>query len=301
MRPVTRILLAMVVSFACHLSQAAPFKRAILISIDGLRPDVLERTPTPNLDFLASNGLYGQAKAVIPVKTLPNHASMISGVSPDRHGLTWNDYRPEEGMIKAPTLFQLASDHQLTTAFIFGKKKLLHFATPDINFLDLPRWPLVSTFPALFPGYLGQRASQIIYRDDPDFTFIHFPTTDLMGHTFTWGSCPQVLSLIATDRAIGRLITTIKDKNQFDQTMWLITSDHGGHGFGHGDIDEHGEPDPVDQTIPFLISGQNIEDGSLKEDLTTLDIAPTLAWALGMTIPEEWAWRGKNALGQPQN
>lgn len=301
MRLIIRIFIALTTLCTLQSSLAAPYKRAILISIDGLRPDVLQKTPTPNLDFLASNGLLGKAKAVIPVKTLPNHASMISGVTPERHGLTWNDYRPEEGMIQVPTLFQLAKFHQLTSAFIFGKKKLLHFATSDIDYLELPQWPVVSTLPALFPNHLGKKASDILYRNDPAFTFIHFPTTDLTGHTFSWGSCPQIWSLIATDRAIGRLISTVKDKNQLNQTLWIFTADHGGHGFGHGEPGEDGAPEPIDQTIPFLISGPGIGEETLKGQLSTLDIAPTLAWALGMEAPAEWGWSGQIAITGPQD
>ena len=83
---------------------SSPFKKAILISVDGLRPDLLQSTPTPHLDALVTNGTFGTALAVRPVKTLPNHASMISGVDPSVHGITWNDYQPEKGVIEVPTI-----------------------------------------------------------------------------------------------------------------------------------------------------------------------------------------------------
>ncbi|MFQ5859191.1 MAG: alkaline phosphatase family protein [Anaerolineae bacterium] len=67
-------------------------ERVLIISVDGLRPDALSESVSPNIVALAQAGAYtGKAQTVLPAVTLVSHASMLSGVSPARHGLTWND------------------------------------------------------------------------------------------------------------------------------------------------------------------------------------------------------------------
>src|SRR5690606_13581381 len=70
-------------------ASAAP---VLLVSIDGFRPDYLERGLTPHLDELAERGV--RAEALIPsfpTKTFPNHYTMVTGLRPDRHGLVANN------------------------------------------------------------------------------------------------------------------------------------------------------------------------------------------------------------------
>ena len=64
---------------------AAPI---ILISMDGFRWDYMDRTDTPNMDYLAAEGV--EAEAMIPVfpsYTFPNHLSIVTGRYPENHGI----------------------------------------------------------------------------------------------------------------------------------------------------------------------------------------------------------------------
>jgi len=71
-------------------------KKAILISIDGMRPDGLMNCKNPYVDELkkiASYTLY--ARTVFPSATLPCHMSMFRSVMPERHGTITNTYMPQ--------------------------------------------------------------------------------------------------------------------------------------------------------------------------------------------------------------
>lgn len=63
----------------------------ILVSIDGARPDYLDRGATPTLSRLAAEGLRGSLRPSFPVKTFPNHYSLVTGQRPDRHGIVENN------------------------------------------------------------------------------------------------------------------------------------------------------------------------------------------------------------------
>ncbi|NQV15670.1 alkaline phosphatase family protein, partial [bacterium] len=63
----------------------------ILISMDGFRWDYMNRTDTPNMDFIANEGV--QAESMIPVFpsfTFPNHLSIVTGCYPQNHGIINN-------------------------------------------------------------------------------------------------------------------------------------------------------------------------------------------------------------------
>jgi predicted AlkP superfamily pyrophosphatase or phosphodiesterase len=63
----------------------------ILVSIDGFRPDYLDRGITPNLGALAAAGVSAAMVPSFPSKTFPNHYTLVTGLRPDRHGIVDND------------------------------------------------------------------------------------------------------------------------------------------------------------------------------------------------------------------
>ena len=95
-------------------------ERVAIISIDGLRPDLLIQANAPNIRGLLRDGSYTfWARTIDLAYTLPAHASMLTGVSPERHGVTWNE-RVEQARLKSPTLFEVAKSAGLTTALVSG-------------------------------------------------------------------------------------------------------------------------------------------------------------------------------------
>ncbi len=72
----------------------------ILISIDGFRPDYLQRGVTPNLNALAAQGVEAAMQPAFPSKTFPNHWTLVTGEYPDHNGITANTMhdpaRPDE-------------------------------------------------------------------------------------------------------------------------------------------------------------------------------------------------------------
>lgn len=62
----------------------------ILVSIDGFRADYLDRGLTPTLSRLAAGGARAAMASSFPTKTFPNHWTLVTGLVPDRHGITAN-------------------------------------------------------------------------------------------------------------------------------------------------------------------------------------------------------------------
>jgi predicted AlkP superfamily pyrophosphatase or phosphodiesterase len=248
----------------------------IIISIDGLRPDALRLADTPNLDALIAAGAYSdKAQAVLPSVTLVNHASMLGGMEPAKHGITWNVENPELGQINGPTLFSLAHEAGLRTAMVVGKPKLDHLVLPN------------SVDDYNYAGYLDQQvikqAIALIETDLPDLLFIHLPDVDSAGHLTGWMSPGQLQTISLSDGLIGQLMATLKARAYLDSTLLIITADHGGNGLAHG------SDSPEDTTIPWLAVGPGVRAGlKIESDIVIYDTAATALHALQLPIPEIW-------------
>ena len=74
--------------------------RALLIVVDGLRPDYITPERMPNLHALGERGVFGEAhSAAFPTLTRVNSASISTGSYPVRHGITHNTmWVPEMGI-----------------------------------------------------------------------------------------------------------------------------------------------------------------------------------------------------------
>jgi predicted AlkP superfamily pyrophosphatase or phosphodiesterase len=150
--------LAANVLFAHMAAGAAPMANAdrvvVMISVDGLAAFYWddENAEMPTLRALAAGGALGRMKASAPTVTWPNHATLVTGVTPSRHGVVGNNYydrknrRPvalisdpdfdQEQIVKVPTIYDLAKRKGLQTAAVrwpaSRNAKSLDWTFPDV-------------------------------------------------------------------------------------------------------------------------------------------------------------------------
>ena len=249
-------------------------RRVLILSIDGLRPDVNSLAPMPNLLNLMQSSAYTlNAQTVYPSVTLISHASMLTGLCPSKHGVDWNDYIPERGYAIGTDLFDIAHAAGFQTDMFVGKKKLLQLTEPE----SLDQFV-----------YVNDRESMIVdqliaaFPQDFGVLFIHFPLVDGMGHDYGWLSSQQLNVAFRADEAFGRLLAELDARNLRGETLIIVTADHGGHDTSHG------SSLPEDMTIPWIASGPSIQPKPLTTTVHTMDTAATAAFALGLDIPLEW-------------
>ncbi len=251
-------------------------KHVILVSLDGLRPDALLQAETTNLRTLWQGGAYSwHAQSVFPTATLPAHSSMISGVPVEKHGVTWNGWDPKLGYISVPTIFSIAHHAGLNTAIVAGKEKMLTLATPGaVDYFNNP---------SAKPSDVGRAAADYFLANHPGVLLVHFAEPDLTGHKFGWLSPAQFQIIWETDQALTPLLEAVHQSNLYDQTLIIVTTDHGGHHLIHGtDL-------PEDMTIPWIASGRQVKRGyQIRARVHTYDTAATVLYALGLPVPSSW-------------
>jgi predicted AlkP superfamily pyrophosphatase or phosphodiesterase len=130
-------------------------RAVILISVDGLAAFYFDdpRAEMPTIRALADAGARAERmKASAPTVTWPNHTTLVTGVTPARHGVVGNDYfdrarrkavilisDPEfdkEQLVRVPTIYDLAKARGLLTAAIrwpaTRNAKALDWTLPDV-------------------------------------------------------------------------------------------------------------------------------------------------------------------------
>lgn len=258
-------------------------ERVLVISVDGLRPDLLLRCNTPVMHALFEGGSYTfWAKTVPQSITLPSHTSMLTGVSPRKHGIEWNRDLPLTRPIypATPTLFALAKKAGYTTAMVAGKSK---FETLDVpGTID---YAAVSEHGTSKDADVTEPAVRLIREYRPQVMFVHYPGADNAGHAKGWGSPEQVAAIESIDANLGQLFQALADAKIADKTLVILSADHGGAGLTHG------PEDPRSRHIPWIVRGPGIRKGvDLTRygdlDVRTEDTFAMSCYALGIPLPK---------------
>lgn len=81
-------------------------KHVFIISFDGGKPAVMQKSKMPTLFSMVKEGASDwNAQTIFPSITLVSHTSMLTGVSPAKHKIMWNEWEPEKGALTVPTVF----------------------------------------------------------------------------------------------------------------------------------------------------------------------------------------------------
>jgi len=251
---------------------AAPsITRVVAISLDGLNPRALAllgRRDTPVLHRMMRRGastLNARTEREMTM-TLPNHTGMVTGrrieATTGGHGVTWNDERRSPPTVQAAaghpvsSVFNVVHDAGLSTALFASKAKFS---------LWTRSWPEAIDTSLIIEeqdGAVLRAARADLATTSRHLTFVHLAGPDTAGHESGFLSRGYLRAVHAADRRVGRILDTIRDSGVADETMVVLTSDHGGAPPDHYD--------PARQAnfrVPFLVVGPDVPAGADLYDL----------------------------------
>lgn len=290
MRPIFLAALAAFAFHACAFADKPPrpiraVEHVMIVSIDGLRPDLALRAQMPTLRGLLQEGAFTfWAKTTAVSITLPSHTSMVTGVTPNKHDIMWNSDLPLKEPVypRKPTVMEMATRAGYVTAMVAGKSKFATLNKPGtITYVSVPPPPDNSVDDAT----VATQAAKVIAAHKPDLLFVHFPGADAAGHSQGWGSAAQVAAIENIDRQLGRVLAALQEAGIRSSTVVIVSADHGGAGRTHGPDDTRS------RHIPWIAAGPGVRKGydltQLAElDVRTEDTAATACYLLGLPLPD---------------
>ncbi|MGH7444347.1 MAG: alkaline phosphatase family protein [Longimicrobiales bacterium] len=264
----------------------------VIVSIDGLRADAIEAYPTPTLHRLMRTGRYTlEARTVVPSKTLPAHTSMLTGAAVARHGVTWNEARPDSAR-RVPTIFERARRTGLSTAAFFSKPKFEGLASGDgFDYVQRP-----------VGGVIGMLADEVdddvedaLREHHPHLLFVHIADPDYAGHLTGWMTRLYGRAVSSADAALDDILESADEAYGEGEYTIIVTADHGGHGRDHtGAV-------PEDVLIPWIVAGKGVAGvGRIAEPVTIMDTGATALWLLGLAVDADLEGRAiRSAFDKP--
>ena len=217
----------------------------ILISIDGFRPDYLQRGVTPTLSRLAAGGVQAAMRPSFPSKTFPNHYAMVTGLRPDRNGIVANTM---EDARRPGETFTMASDdpfwwNEATPIWVEAEKAGIRTATmfwPGANVAvggtRTGRNTAGGTRPHDWQQFnqaisATQRVNAVLdwlrrpAAIRPQLMTLYFDTVDTAGHEFGPDDARTTAAIGDVDQAIAMLVAGLAAQGQ--PANLVIVADHG--------------------------------------------------------------------------
>ncbi|UCF40156.1 MAG: alkaline phosphatase family protein [Gemmatimonadota bacterium] len=212
----------------------------VLVGIDALGWDFLDKAPTPNLDRLVARGVRAERMIpIFPTKTFPNFYSIATGLYAEHHGIVANNmYDPE-----FDARFSLGDRDAVTDGRWWGGEPIWVTAEKQGLATAAFFWPgteapIQGVRPTYWKPYDGgvpnrERVAQVLSwldlpeHERPSLVTLYFSDVDAATHDHGLDG-PEVQAAIrGVDEMIGLLIAGLEERGLAERVNVIVTSDHG--------------------------------------------------------------------------
>ncbi|WP_010043026.1 alkaline phosphatase family protein [Streptomyces chartreusis] len=286
--------------------------KVLVVGMDGLRFDRLVRSPStaPVLHALMAAGAHGTSllpygevdgqagdgpsTSMAYTDSGPGWSSVLTGVWPDRHGVTGNDFAGAD-YTRYPDFLSRAATARpgLRSAAAVSWPALVRRGTLGRAIGRRVRYNGESRGYDTADRLVARTATRWLTKDDPDVVFVYFGATDEAGHATGPLSPAYDRALLTQDTHLGRLLDAI-DARRSDPARadehWtvLVTTDH-----GHLDAGGHGGDTPAEREVFVVLAGPGVPGGTRLDTPRLVDIAPTVLDRLGIPVDPAWGLQGR--------
>ncbi len=233
----------------CRTSQPATDNHAdatrlaptvILISLDGFRPDYVDRYETPVLRRLAAEGVRAEGLVPnFPSKTFPNHYTVVTGLYTENHGIVANNmYDPEfdasfsmgnRAAVRdgrwwggEPIWVTLEQQGQKSAPFFWPGSEA------EIKGIRPSYWlPFDNSMSAGARIDLVMEWLALPAAERPTFITLYFSNVDSQGHNHGPDSDEAAQAVRTVDGYLGSLVERLEAGGLYDQINLIIVADHG--------------------------------------------------------------------------
>jgi len=306
------ILYSLFALFATAQAQTSDnrVKKSIVVIVDGIPADLIERTVTPNIDAISNIGGYTRAYmggerggySETPTISAVCYTSMITGTWGNKHNVWNNDLTAPN--YNYPTFYKLMRDLKpnsklaIYSTWLDNRTKLVGAEKPETNNFkfdihydgyehDTIAFPHDSKgqYISKIDEKVVEETSKSIRKDAPDFSWVYLQYTDNAGHMFGDGA-GMIDAIHKADRQVGDIYNAVKYREQYHNEDWMVViiTDHGrdvATGFNHGRQTDR------ERTIWFSTNSTRLNKHYHAHNPGIVDIYPSLARHMQLDIPQE--------------
>lgn len=258
------------------------YKHVVILGVDGAGA-FFSQSVTPNTWKIFSSGNHTmEMRAATPSISAQCWGSILHGVPPEAHKLNnsivkLRAYDPESPY---PSIFRVARE-----------------AMPDSKLVSICNWAAVNTgiiednigvtkINGGSDGAVTDFVLKYLSGDNPTLMFVHFDSVDAAGHFYGFGTDGHKRALTDVDRYIGKIYEALGQKGLLDNTLFIVTTDHG------GTLEkEHGGSSDAEMNTYFGILGKTVDTKHHIIDAEGQDVASIAVYALGLEAPDTWTSR----------
>jgi predicted AlkP superfamily pyrophosphatase or phosphodiesterase len=293
---------ALLLAYCSSVSAAEPVKKVLYIGIDGTRFDAMEKAQTPNLDALIAGGIHSPTCLILGERykkndtiSGPGWSSILTGVWADKHGVHDNSFkgRKYEEFPHHFARLKEARPEAKTASFVTWKP-IAEFITSAADVTE--QFEQADHTVAGYEKYDAEATAAAVKHlteANPDAVFLYIGQVDVAGHTHGFHpSVPEYLAAIErADKLVGDAVAAVKARKTYADEDWLfvVTSDHGGQGKGHGG--GHDKPEILNSFL--IVSGNAAQRGTFDEQVYLVDAPVTVLAHLGVQPKDSWKLDGR--------
>ena len=264
------------------LGVADSVRYVIHVSVDGLRPDAVERlgAELPAFVRLRTESAYTHNARTDPDYrlTLPNHTSQLTGrgvVGDAGHEWTANYNPPRNATLHSnkgsyvASVFDVAHNAGLRTAAYVSKPKFSVYQRSYSAAAGAPDTTGADDGRAKIDVYRFERDTEALVAAmrrhmavfPADYTFVHIRNPDAAGHVYRWSvrrGSRYLRAVRASAARVGEILDLVEANDRLrGRTVVIVTADHGGSG------NHHARERLLHYRVPFYVWGPGIAPSDL--------------------------------------
>ena len=256
------------------------YKHVVIVGVDG-GGAWFDDADMPNVDAIFAKGATTDTcLASAPTISAQCWASLLTGVTPSEHGMDNTKAKANESYISTtyPTIFNLTqiADPAAELA-VFGTWIGIRGLTESIG---VHREFFESGTKAERDRLTTDATVAYIKSNQPRLTFVQLDSADGAGESYGFGGSEHLAALANIDTMIGEIYGAVEEAGIADDTLFIVTADHGGNGKTHGGAT------PGEYNVFCGLTGKSLLAGEIE--MYQRDIPAIVCWALGVGGNAKW-------------
>lgn len=286
-------------------------RKAVFVIVDGIAPDMLDKSHIPNLKRISADGTFKKAYvggekgtySESPTISAVGYNHVLTGVWTNKHNVWGNGI--EEPNYNYPTIFRVFKNAE-------PNKKIAVFSTWEDNRTKLIGENLLATgnirMDYHFDGYekdtinfphddkafylkridslVAHKAAETIAAQAPDLSWVYLENSDDIGHGY--GDSQKLYDIISyEDKLVGKIYDAVKLREKKFNEDWLIivTTDHGRTAV---DGKDHGGQSDRERSTWIAMNKPGNQYLKSVPAVKAVDIFPTIAGFLNIPVEDKF-------------